>query len=47
MRSALIFKNIREENALTLEDTARVLGQFISEELQLPTKCLRKTLVFI
>ena len=35
MRSTLIFKNIHEENELKWEDTARVLGQFISEELDM------------
>ena len=29
------FKNIHEENELTWEDTARVLNQFISEELNM------------
>ena len=35
MRSTVIFKNIHEENESTWEDTARVLGQFISEELDI------------
>lgn len=35
MRSTFIFKNIRGENELTWEDTARVLGQFISQELDM------------
>ena len=35
MRSTLIFKNIHEENELTWEDTARVRGKSISEELDM------------
>ena len=35
IRSTLIFKNKHEENELTWENTARVLGQFISEELDM------------
>ena len=33
--SILRFKNIHEENELTWEDTARVLDQFISEEVDI------------
>ena len=33
MRSTLIFKNIKEENESPWEDSARVLGKFISTEL--------------
>ena len=33
MRSTLIFQNIKEENESTWEPTARVLGKFISTEL--------------
>ena len=35
MRSILIFKNIHEEKDLTWEDTAKVLGKFINEELDM------------
>ena len=35
MRSTMIFKNILKENELTWEDTAKVLGQFISDELDM------------
>ena len=35
MRSTLIFKNIREENESTWDESARVLGKFISTELDM------------
>ena len=35
MRSTMIFKNVLEENELTWEGTARALGQFISDELDM------------
>ena len=35
MRSTLIFKNIKEENESTWEDSARVSGKFISTELDM------------
>ena len=35
MRSTMIFKNILKENELTWEDTAKVLGHFISDELDM------------
>ena len=33
MKSTLIFKNIKEENESTWEDSTRVLGKFVSTEL--------------
>ena len=35
MRSTLIFKTIKEENESTWEDSARVLGKFISTDLDM------------
>ena len=34
MRSTLIFNTIKEENESTWEDSARVLGKFISTDLR-------------
>ena len=45
MGSTLIFKKIHEENELTWKDTARVLGYFISEALDMVT--LMKKLIYL